>query len=48
MDIFKFDFSLSGFRFVFDKTMKYLMLRLDVGMKGHGIELGSIPNQPWY
>jgi hypothetical protein len=25
-----------------------LMLRLDVDIGGHEIELSSIPNQPWY
>jgi hypothetical protein len=25
-----------------------VMLHLDVDIERHGIELGSIPNQPWY
>jgi hypothetical protein len=25
-----------------------IMLRLNVDIGGHGIELGLIPNQPWY
>jgi hypothetical protein len=29
------------------KDSNILRLRLDVHIEGHGIELGSIPNQPW-
>jgi hypothetical protein len=28
--------------------LKLFRLRLDVNIGGYGIELGSIPNQPWY
>jgi hypothetical protein len=29
-------------------ALSHIMLCFDVDIRGYGIELGSIPNQPWY